>query len=109
MNTKAEIDVLSERRRQLFEEGWDVAHDDQHGDGSMALAAAAYAVHFKHSAGRLWPWDACWWKPRSHRENLVRAGALIIAEIERIDRLADPGDPRTPASQGPPEPKARTP
>jgi hypothetical protein len=36
-----------------------------------------------------WPqgW-AGWWKPKLRRENLVRAGALIIAEIERLDRAS---------------------
>ncbi|NPW56957.1 hypothetical protein HPR97_34090, partial [Pseudomonas aeruginosa] len=35
-----------------------------------------------------WPWDEEWWKPKSARENLVRAGALVLAEIERLDRSA---------------------
>lgn len=29
-----------------------------------------------------------WWKPKDRRRNLVKAGALIVAEIERLDRLA---------------------
>jgi hypothetical protein len=86
--TPAARDVLAERERHKTAEGWTSEHDDEHTDGSMALAAAAYAVHFRHGAGRLWPWAAKWWKPRSHRENLVRAAALILAEIERLDRAA---------------------
>ena len=35
---------------------------------------------------RVWPWDRQWWKPKSRRRNLVRAAALLIAAIERIDR-----------------------
>lgn len=35
-----------------------------------------------------WPWQRKWWKPKDPRRDLVRAGALIIAEIERIDRAA---------------------
>lgn len=38
-----------------------------------------------------WPWDASWWKPNARRRNLVKAGALILAEIERIDRAAGIG------------------
>ena len=34
----------------------------------------------------LWPWAASWWKPKNRRRDLVRAAALIVAEIERIDR-----------------------
>lgn len=33
-----------------------------------------------------WPWPSKWWKPKSQRRDLVRAGALILAEIERLDR-----------------------
>jgi hypothetical protein len=36
----------------------------------------------------IWPWDRAYWKPRGPRNNLVKAGALILAEIERIDRAA---------------------
>ena len=37
-----------------------------------------------------WPWAPEWWKPSSYRRNLIKAGALIIAEIERLDRAAPP-------------------
>jgi hypothetical protein len=36
----------------------------------------------------LWPWSVQWWKPKDRRRDLVRAGALIVAEIERLDRAA---------------------
>jgi hypothetical protein len=29
-----------------------------------------------------------WWKPTNRRRDLVKAGALILAEIERLDRAA---------------------
>ncbi len=86
--------IASERTRQIEVEGWSPEHDDEHADCQMAGAAACYAMsaipHWaKHEAIRLlWPWSKDWWKPRSHRENLVRAGALIVAEIDRIDRAA---------------------
>lgn len=85
--------IAAERKRQIEVEGWSTEHDDEHADCQMAGAAACYAMsaipHWaKHEAIRLlWPWSKDWWKPRSHRENLVRAGALIAAEIERIDRF----------------------
>lgn len=91
--TDAARDVLAERRRQMEQEGWTPAHDDEHGDGSMADAAGCYAA-FAYSwsgLGRppsLWPWAPVWWKPGNPRCNLVKAGALILAEIERVDRLA---------------------
>jgi len=102
--TKAATDVLAERERQKSVEGWTAEHDDEHAGGEMAGAAACYAtgrwllqtVSFYRGRRRLteekpvWPWGVMWWKPRDKRSNLVRAGALILAEIERIDRAASP-------------------
>lgn len=94
---QAAADVLNERLRQITDEGWTSEHDDEHDQGEMAAAAAAYATNAVRSilgrsyAGNMpgiWPksWQFKWWKPRTPREDLVRAGALILAEIERIDR-----------------------
>ncbi len=80
-------DVLAERERQRADL-WGDSHDDEHRDGVMAQAAAAYALratHHKDKAHDLWPWDDEWWKPKDTRRDLVRAGALILAEIERLD------------------------
>ena len=35
---------------------------------------------------------AAWFKPTTPRRDLVKAGALIIAEIERLDRATPPAD-----------------
>jgi hypothetical protein len=91
--TAAARDVLAERRRQVEQEGWTPAHDDAHSTGDMALAAACYAAADNENyppaePPDLWPWDANWWKPTDERRNLVKAGALILAEIERLDRAA---------------------
>lgn len=108
-HTKAIQDVIAERRRQIMSEGWAEEHDDAHVTGSMAMAAACYAwsgsddrpsfrqrvadalwARFGSDDGnpikRMWPWAQEWWKPKSKRRDLVRAGALILAEIERMDR-----------------------
>lgn len=90
--TSAARDVLAERQRQISAEGWTPEHDDEHAGGSMAFAAAAYAVHADvgpRMSGPLWNWTGWsrdWWKPKDKRRDLVRAGALILAEIERLDR-----------------------
>jgi hypothetical protein len=108
--TKAAQDVLAERQRQIEAEGWHADHDDEHANGEMAMAAACYAAHssvwqaIEHTTvrnkpglaqrlvsaqefvHRMWPWGKAWWKPKDDRRNLVRAGALILAEIERLDR-----------------------
>lgn len=95
-DTQAARDVLAERVRQVIVEGWTPMHDDQHADGDLALAASVYAasaggVSWPDSDPYLWPWDRAWWKPTTPRRDLVKAAALIIAEIERIDR-AQSGD-----------------
>jgi hypothetical protein len=100
--TQAARDVLAERRRQVEEEGWTPEHDDEHSTGDMAAAAASYAlaagadsvrtVVERHerirAALHVWPWASEWWKPKDGRRNLVKAGALILAEIERLDRAS---------------------
>jgi hypothetical protein len=44
---------------------------------------------FNHEKGvpMGWPWDATWWKPKDRRSNLIRAGALMLAEKERLGRI----------------------
>lgn len=87
-------DITAERQRQIDAEGWTFAHDDQHNNGELARAAASYALG-KHTIGNiggatihLWPWEDFWFKATDQRRNLVKAAALIIAEIERLDRAA---------------------
>jgi hypothetical protein len=99
--SKATTDVLAERQRQTNGEGWTEEHDDMQSNGGLAAAAACYALNAcallenefwrgerLSAASRLWPWDDEWWKPKTPRCDLVRAAALLIAEIERLDRLA---------------------
>jgi hypothetical protein len=89
-------EIAAERRRQIEEEGWTLAHDDRHNRGELALAAAAYAGETGTAGSGLigkvkflcWPWHNHWWKPRGPRRDLIRAAALIVAEIERLDRLS---------------------
>ncbi|MDN2700181.1 hypothetical protein O0882_28110 [Janthinobacterium sp. SUN073] len=88
--TQAATDVLAERRRQVESEGWTTAHDDKYDAGSLSAAAACYAMQSDVNLGAPpeWPWSLAWWKPSDERSNLVKAGALILAEIERLDRAA---------------------
>lgn len=107
--TDAARDVLAERRRQVEDEQWTPEHDDRYRHRQLAMAAACYAaavpVHdvLDCSDGRIekrvpavsraWPWAKAWWKPGTARQNLVKAGALILAEIERLDRATATGLP----------------
>ncbi|HCF2391414.1 TPA: hypothetical protein NIA59_000852 [Pseudomonas aeruginosa] len=90
---QAWLDVQAERRRQITAEGWTPEHDDKHETGALASAAGCYAMFsLAYPAGdpsHFWPWDKSWWKPSPDgRRNMVKAGALILAEIERLDRAA---------------------
>lgn len=104
---KAAQDVLMERMRQQHVEGFSSQHDRQYRNGELAQAAACYALNAVHrrgyvpvqtmlqqvvfSFGQLWPWSMQWWKPKSRRRDLVRAAALLIAEIELGDSQHPPG------------------
>lgn len=89
--TAAAADVLAERQRQVTAEGWTAERDDGYQNSELADAAACYAIH-AHNQGfstpAHWPWSQDWWKQTSPRRDLVKAGALILAEIERLDRAA---------------------
>ncbi|SOT39812.1 hypothetical protein [Burkholderia cenocepacia] len=90
--TPAARDVLAERRRQVEVEGFTSARDDEHCDGTLSAAAGSYALHaFDRRIAYTpawWPWQRSWWKPGTPRQMLVKAGALILAAIEQIDRRA---------------------
>lgn len=108
--TKAASDVLAERARQISAEGWTPEHDDEHDGGQLSAAAAAYASEAADRMGAMmpraandipphgWPWALDWWKPSGDvRRDLVKAAALLLAEIERLDRMrgsARPGRAR---------------
>jgi hypothetical protein len=82
-------EIAAERQRQIEVEGWTPEHDAEHGNGELAEAAAAYALGYMARdchGDTIWPWDRSWWKPCDSRRNLIKAGALIVAEIERLDR-----------------------
>lgn len=108
------LEVARERERQMAVEGWTPEHDNQHMDGEMAMAAACYAaperidvqytrvdhngdgaLQYTESHVDAWPWSPEWDKRDKHdrRRQLVIAGALIVAEIERLDRAVQKGRP----------------
>jgi hypothetical protein len=94
--TGAEL-IAAERRRQVDAEGWTPGHDDEHSQGELRRAAACYLstrADGMHSLGRFWPWEQSWWKPSPDPiRNLAKAGALIAAEIDRLQRAAStPGE-----------------
>ncbi len=87
---KAESLILKERARQLTAEKWSDIHDNAHKKGELSHAAQCYydavTLH-SFEANVDWPWEQKWWKPTSSRKDLVKAGALIDAEIARLQRF----------------------
>jgi hypothetical protein len=90
--------IADERRRQISVEGWAPEHDDRHDLGELVTAAICYAVAgsaltrnqpIPDIIATRWPWERAWWKPSDDPiRNLVKAGALIAAEIDRLCRGA---------------------
>lgn len=85
-------ELYAERRRQVTEEGFGPAFDDGWTEHQLERAAASFALfstgRFRDtSVGLLWPFSQHWLKAKTPRGALVKAGALIVAAIERLDRL----------------------
>lgn len=84
--------IAAERKRQIEQEGWTAEHDEQNDHCELAIAASCYALPFDKRNpynGILpnnWPWREEWWKPTpgNRIRELVKAGALIAAEIDRL-------------------------
>lgn len=117
--SKAEQDVLAERTRQVTGEGFTAGGDDQYDPGTLASAGTCYGMYaadmlhpmsqgdgFVALEGQPplnWPWDANWWKPKDPRDAMVKAAALLIAEIEKMDRAAGVETNSTPEANVPKE------
>jgi hypothetical protein len=85
MKTGIEL-IAEERQRQIEKEGWSLKHDQIHTDGQLAIAASVYAdIENSHK----WPWDKESFKPTPNDriKELTKAGALIAAEIDRLQNL----------------------
>lgn len=94
-------DIELERLRQVSK-GFDADHDDEHVGGELARAGGSYALQASgltdpyfprrtDGVPRAWPFDGQDWRPAPRdqkRRDLVRAAALLVAEIERLDRAA---------------------
>lgn len=85
--------IAAERQRQIDVERWTPEHDAEHWDSELALAAVCYALPLYARGGiveQLWPWHPDWLKqtPGDRVRELVKAGALIAAEIDRLQALA---------------------
>jgi hypothetical protein len=106
--SQAMVDVMAERRRQVDEEGFTAERDDAlYKKGELAAASICYMLPAVTALGLLgsgynhddlgqlvvdskpgakWPWSKSWWKPKTIRTAMVKAAALLIAQIEQYDR-----------------------
>lgn len=87
--------IAAERLRQIHEKGYDAAHDDRHDYGVLAIIAAGLAVQHTDATvsdprlrvdGRSDVWDLAQKHRYDHIRCLTIAGALIAAEIDRLQR-----------------------
>lgn len=108
MKTGIEL-ITEERARQVEKEGWKATHDDKHKMAELATAAICYIrnamawirlketddlgpeliSNYKKYSPKVsyWPWASKWWKPKNEVRDLIKAGALIAAEIDRLQRM----------------------
>lgn len=104
-------EIAAERLRQVGK-GYDAAHDDGHVKGEIVMAAISFALRATRdngdtpifagigfaplraernfgwigAGGLFWPWVEPFPWEDDRRTRLIKAGALIVAEIERLDR-----------------------
>lgn len=98
---EAEKLIRAERQAHTTRENWSFQHDDEHDDGALLVAAGVYLRHGTEHAAPLdkdgvpadWPWEAKWFKPKGRIRDLVRAGALCLAEDDRLNRTMTDGRP----------------
>lgn len=106
--------ITKERQRQIDKLGYTGLHDDEHKNGELVFAALCYAYSAIQNdkvdqfipdidimlasdpeyPAESWPWAAKWWKPKTPIKDLIRAGALIAAEIDyrlRKGETVEPG------------------
>jgi hypothetical protein len=89
--------IRIERLRQITDEGFTHEHDDGYPAGTLQAAADCYlfltgAIEAPDDMrGCFWPWNPRWFKPSIDRSrNLIKAGALYVAEAERYERNKRP-------------------
>ena len=79
--------IAQERKRQQDVEGWTLEHDALHNKGELKAAALCYwgfgSLFNSEDIAGLFPFEKKSWKPKSRIKNLIKAGALYMAENDR--------------------------
>lgn len=97
MKTGAEL-IAEERQRQIEVKNWQ--NDDSYVNEELVMAGVSYALAERHRDFNPrsvippvgWPWMNEVWKPtpKNRIKELAKAGALIAAEIDRLQRIEKP-------------------
>ena len=103
-------EIHRERERQLDDLGYTRERDEGYDSGELAVAASCYAMPDRDEDPHpFWPWHENVWKPGLtstlwstvfdigwdedliglRQEELAKAGALIAAEIDRLERMKE--------------------
>lgn len=89
--TKSGLELIAdERKRQIEVKGWTKEHDQQHVLGELSDLAVCYALRgywrerIPTALINPFRFDVFKPEPRDRVRELVKAGALISAEIDRI-------------------------
>ena len=101
--------ILEERNRQISQEDYSAVRDDDYKKGTLAMAAITYATVATSSPNlrelfrersiqnepiNHWPWESQYLRVSvddchsSRIRELTKAGALIAAEIDKLQREA---------------------
>lgn len=87
----AQLEIRAERERQVEMLGYTAERDDQYGNDELLSAAICY-FNFHDDFEDVpadWPWSIEAWKPKDRARNLIKAGALVLAEMDRCERLGE--------------------
>ena len=85
--------IKEEREKQIGKHGYSAGHDVFYMNKELLYAALAYlklAIGEENTmissyAIEDWPWDAKYFKNEGYIESLKKAGALIAAELDRLE------------------------
>jgi len=100
---KSGIEIIAEERQRHFTvEGWTLENDLIYVNGQLSDAAVCYAMNaedrelvidmfYTKLKWKFWPFNSKYWKPTPNDRirELAKAGALIAAEIDRLQYSED--------------------
>lgn len=100
LETVGLLKIYQERIKQMSK--YDTSHDDQHKDGSLIKAARAFLAPSRSEALQIWPlsWgiEHFKWEEYGEVRRVEVAGALVVAELDRLYRAQERSNKREASS-----------